>query len=394
MGTTEVKGNKLLLLIGTAWLFDALDVALLSFIMPAIKTSWHLSASTLGVVSSVTSLGMFFGAIIFGHLADKIGRKPIMLVTLLLFSGGNILLALTPNVELFILVRFITGLGLGGELPVATTIIADHFKGKERSRMLVLVDSFWAFGWILAAVLAFSVMTYIGWRVTVLITALMGLYVILIRRHLPETHTAEAAKYSFKEAWTQVWSSQYWRTTLALGILWFVIMFVYYGMFLWLPTVLATRGFPLVKSYGYTVLMSLAQLPGYYLAAWLVGRVSRKLVLSIYLLGTMASAAVFGLATSNTMILVSGAWLSFFTLGAWGIMIAFTPSHYSLAVRGMGIGVTQSIGRVGAIGGPYLVGMLISIGFSIPAVFGVFVGALVLGILVLLFGLKDHVDRD
>jgi len=95
-----------------------------------------------------------------------------------------------------------------------------------------------------------------------LITALMGLYVILIRRHLPETHTAEAAKYSFKEAWTQVWSSQYWRTTLALGILWFVIMFVYYGMFLWLPTVLATRGFPLVKSYGYTVLMSIAQLPG------------------------------------------------------------------------------------------------------------------------------------
>ncbi|MFC6182149.1 MFS transporter [Lactiplantibacillus daowaiensis] len=386
----EVKGHKLLLLIGTAWLFDALDVALLSFIMPAIKTSWHLSAGQLGVVSSVTSLGMFFGAIVFGHLADKIGRKPIMLTTLLLFSIGNLLLAVTPNVTWFIIVRFITGLGLGGELPVATTIIADHFKGPQRSRMLVLVDSFWAFGWILAAVLAFSVMSRIGWRITVVITAFMGLYAILMRRHLPETHTAEAGKYDFKEAWQRVWSSTYWRTTLCLGILWFVIMFVYYGMFLWLPTVLVSRGFPVVKGYGYTVLMSIAQLPGYYLAAWLVGRVSRKLVLSIYLFGTMISAAAFGLAASNMAILISGAWLSFFTLGAWGIMIAFTPGHYPLSVRGMGIGVTQSIGRIGAIGGPYLVGMLMGIGFTIPMVFSVFVGALIIGVLVLFFGLKDQ----
>ncbi len=110
----QVRGNKLLMLIGTAWLFDALDVALLSFIMPVIKKSWQLTAGELGAVSAVTSLGMMFGAVICGYLADKWGRKPVLIGTLLLFSIGNLLLTLTPNVMWFILVRFITGIGLGG----------------------------------------------------------------------------------------------------------------------------------------------------------------------------------------------------------------------------------------------------------------------------------------
>jgi len=169
-------------------------------------------------------------------------------------------------------------------------------------------------------------------------------------------------------------------------------MFAYYGMFLWLPSVLVMRGFSVVHSFGYTVLMSLAQLPGYYLAAWLIGKYRRKIVLASYLLGTMLSAWAFGTATTETMILISGALLSFFTLGAWGIMIAFTPGQFDVAVRGMGMGFAQSIGRIGATIGPFLVGALIAIGFKIPAIFMVFVGALIIGVIVLLVGLHDE-DR-
>lgn len=389
----EVKGNKLLLLIGTAWLFDALDVALLSFIMPVIKQSWQLSASQMGAVSAVTSLGMMIGALGCGYLADKVGRKPVLIMTLLLFSFGNLLLTLAPSVGWFLAVRFITGIGLGGELPVAATIIADHFTGTKRARMLVLVDSFWAFGWILASVLSFVVMPKFGWRITVLITALMGLYALLMRRHLPEkTATEVTSKLGFGPALREVWSSKYRRATFCLSTLWFIIMFAYYGMFLWLPSVLVMRGFSVVHSFGYTVLMSLAQLPGYYLAAWLIGKLPRKVVLTVYLLGTMLSAWAFGTATTETMILISGAWLSFFTLGAWGIMIAFTPGQFDVSVRGMGMGFAQSIGRIGATIGPYLVGSLIAVGFKIPAIFMVFVGALIIGVIVLLVGLRDE-DR-
>ena len=389
----ETKGNKLLLLIGTAWLFDALDVALLSFIMPVIKESWHLSAGQMGAVSAVTSLGMMIGALGCGYLADKWGRKPVLIMTLLLFSLGNLALTVTPNVETFLLVRLITGIGLGGELPVAATIIADHFTGTKRARMLVLVDSFWAFGWILASVLSFVVMPKFGWRITVLITAFMGLYTLIMRRHLPEKAPVEqTTKLGFWPALKQVWSTKYRRATICLSILWFVIMFAYYGMFLWLPSVLVMRGFSMVHSFGYTVLMSIAQLPGYYLAAWLIGKLPRKVVLATYLIGTMLSAWAFGTATTETIILISGAWLSFFTLGAWGIMIAFTPGQFEVAARGMGMGFAQSIGRIGATIGPYLVGALIGIGFKIPAIFMVFVGALILGVVVLLFGLHDE-DR-
>ncbi|AVK60847.1 MFS transporter [Lactobacillus sp. CBA3605] len=385
----EVKGNRLLLLIGTAWLFDALDVALLSFIMPVIKESWQLSAGQLGAVGAVTSLGMIIGALGCGYLADKFGRKPVLIATLLLFSTGNLLLTLTPNVGWFLVVRLITGIGLGGELPVAAAVIADNFTGTKRARMLVLVDSFWAFGWILASILAFLVMPRFGWRVTVLITALMGVYALLMRRHLPDPKPITSHKLGFGPALKRIWSTEYRQTTICMSILWFVIMFVYYGLFLWLPSVLVLRGFSIVHSFGYTILMSLAQLPGYYLAAWLIGKLPRKLVLAIYMLGTMISAAVFGVATSETMLLISGAWLSFFTLGAWGIMIAFTPGQFEASIRGMGMGFAQSIGRIGATIGPYLIGVLIAVGFKIPAIFAIFVGALLIGILVVLLGLRD-----
>jgi len=390
----QVKGNKLLLLIGTAWLFDALDVALLSFIMPVIKESWHLTAGQLGTVSAITSLGMIFGALGCGYLADKWGRKPVLIGTLLLFSVGNLLLTLTPNVGWFLLVRFITGIGLGGELPVAATIIADNFTGTKRARMLVLVDSFWAFGWIIASLLAFLVIPRYGWRITVLITALMGLYALLMRRHLPDgaPDAQPAKRLGFGDSWHRVWSTQYRRTTICLSILWFVIMFVYYGLFLWLPSVLVLRGFSMVHGFGYTVLMSLAQLPGYYLAAWLIGKMARKTVLTLYILGTIVSASVFGLASSSAVILISGAWLSFFMLGAWGIMIAFTPGQFDIEIRGFGMGVAESVGRIGATIGPFLIGALITLGFTIPMIFMVFVGVLIIGVIVLWVGLSDQ-DR-
>jgi Cyanate permease len=171
-------------------------------------------------------------------------------------------------------------------------------------------------------------------------------------------------------------------------------MFSYYGMFLWLPSVLIMRGFSLIHSFGYTLIMSLAQLPGYYFAAWLMGKISRKSILIIYLLGTIVSAFSFGLATTVTTLIVSGAWLSFFNLGAWGTLIAFTPSHFEADVRGMGVGFSQSIGRIGATIGPYLIGAMLGVGLGIPAVFMMFVGVLTFGVLVLVFGISDKKQTD
>lgn len=390
INTKDNSGLKLLMVIGTAWLFDAADVALLSFIMPLLKKEMLLTDGQVGLVSSITTVGMIIGAILFGYLADKFGKKNIIIITLLLFSISNLALALTQNLPQFLLVRFITGIGLGGELPVATTIIADSFSGHRRSKMLILVDSFWAIGWILASLLAFLFMPVYGWRPTVIITSVMALYTLVIRRHLPEQTNVKNDKLNLKVAFGQIWSKDFRRATICLSILWFIIMFTYYGMFLWLPSVLIKRGFSVVHSFKYTLLMSFAQLPGYFLAAYLMGKLSRKKVLAIYLTGTIIGAFMFATAQSEFLVVFSSCILSFFTLGAWGIMIALTPTQYPLEIRGVGIGFTQSIGRIGATIGPYLIGFSLGLGINVSTVFSYFVVGLVIGIIVLVFGMVDN----
>lgn len=390
----EKSGLKLLMVIGTAWLFDAADLALLSFIMPLIKKEWFLNDNQIGLVSSITTVGMMVGAILFGYLADKFGKKNIIIITLLIFSISNLVLALTTNVSQFMLVRFITGIGLGGELPVATTIIADSFSGHKRSKMLILVDSFWAIGWIVASLLAFLFMPIYGWRFTVIVTSVMALYTLVIRCHLPAQTNIKNEKLNLRIALSQIWAKDFRRATICLSLLWFIIMFTYYGMFLWLPSVLIKRGFSVVHSFGYTLLMSFAQLPGYFLAAYLMGKLTRKKVLEIYLVGTIIGAFLFGTAQNTFLVVFSSCLLSFFTLGAWGILIALTPTQYPIEIRGVGIGFTQSIGRIGATIGPYLIGFSLSINLSIATIFFYFVGSLILGIIILIFGMVDKDQKD
>lgn len=381
------------MVIGTAWLFDAADVALLSFIMPLIKQEWHLTAGQIGLVGSITTIGMMIGAFLFGYLADRFGKKNIMMITLLVFSISNLLLAMTTNVNQFLLIRFITGVGLGGELPVASTIIADSFSGHTRSKMLILVDSFWAIGWIFASLLSTLVMPAYGWKFTVIITSLTAIYTLVLRKHLPAETNVKNEKLNLGIALNKIWSAEFRRQTLCLSILWFVIMFVYYGLFLWLPSILIQRNLSISRSFLYTLITSFAQLPGYFLAAYLMGKLSRKKVLGIYIIGTIIGAFLFGTAQTEAMVLFSGSLLSFFTLGAWGIMIALTPTQYPIELRGMGIGFTQAIGRIGATIGPYLIGFSLGIGINTTMIFFYFIAALIIGIIVLTFGMVDA-DRQ
>lgn len=124
-----------------------------------------------------------------------------------------------------------------------------------------------------------------------------------------------------------------------------------------------------------------------------MGKLSRKKVLAIYIIGTIIGAFLFGTAQTEAMVLISGCLLSFFTLGAWGIMIALTPTQYPIELRGMGIGFTQAIGRIGATIGPYLIGFSLGIGINTTMIFFYFILALVIGIAVLTFGMVDT-DRQ
>jgi putative MFS transporter len=390
--------RKLLFTAGLAWMFDAMDVGMLSFVIAALKLEWNLNEVQMGWIGSVSSIGMAVGALAFGLLADRIGRKTVLVLTVLLFSLGSGFSALATGLGVFLILRFFIGAGLGGELPVASTLVSESVVAKKRGRTVVLLESFWAVGWILAALISYFIIPGYGWRLALLISALPAFYTIYLRYSVQDSSRflaqGKAPRPSVLKSIGQVWSKPYVKRTVMLWILWFCVVFSYYGMFLWLPSVVVLKGFSMVKSFEYVLIMALAQLPGYFSAAWLIEKWGRKRVLIVYLLGTAVSAYFFGIATSLPLLLASGIFLSFFNLGAWGVMYAYSPEQYPTSIRGTGTGMAAAFGRVGGIVGPLLVGYLIMQSFSISVVFDIFCASIVLAILAVFFLGEETKNRE
>ncbi|TWT24677.1 MFS transporter [Planomicrobium sp. CPCC 101110] len=384
----SISKNKLLGIAGLGWLFDAMDVGILSFVIAALHQDWDLTTQQMGWIGSVNSIGMAVGAFVFGIYADRVGRKKIFIVTLLLFSIASGLSAFTTTLAAFMVLRFFIGMGLGGELPVASTLVSESVPAAERGRVVVLLESFWAGGWLIAAVISYFVIPSFGWRVALLLTALPALYALYLRINLPDSPQFTAKKTGLQSISTNiksVWSKKYRRPTLMLWIVWFTVVFSYYGMFLWLPSVMVLKGFSLIQSFQYVLIMTLAQLPGYFSAAWLIERMGRKFVLVTYLFGTAASALAFGNADAIATLIVAGAFLSFFNLGAWGALYAYSPEQYPTVIRGTGTGMAASFGRIGGILGPLLVGSLLAADYDISLIFAIFCGSVIIGALAVAF---------
>ncbi|EMT46081.1 MULTISPECIES: MFS transporter [Anoxybacillus] len=394
----DVSRNKLLWIAGLGWLFDAMDVGMLSFILAALQKEWGLTAEQMGWIGSMNSIGMAVGALVFGLLADRIGRKQVFIITLLLFSIGSGLSAFATTLTVFLILRFFIGMGLGGELPVASTLVSESVPAHERGKVVVLLESFWAGGWLLAALISFFVIPAYGWQMALILGALPALYAIYLRINLPDSQKFIAVKTTERRSvWrniADVWAKPYAKQTTMLWILWFAVVFSYYGMFLWLPSVMVMKGFSLIKSFEYVLIMTLAQLPGYFSVAWLIERIGRKAVLIIYLVGTALSAYFFGNAESAAMLMTFGALLSFFNLGAWGALYAYTPEQYPTVIRATGAGMAASFGRIGGILGPLLVGYLVAQNVSMTMIFAIFCVAIFIGALAVLFLGKETKQQE
>ncbi|MGF9698977.1 MFS transporter [Paenibacillus sp. MABNR03] len=383
------KQRKLLFSAGMSWLFDAMEVGMISFIVAALAKEWSLSPGQVGVLTSINSIGMALGALLAGALADRFGRKAILMWTLLIFTIASGLSALATGFAVLCVLRLIAGIGLGGELPVASTLVSESMPTAERGRAVVLLESFWAGGWIVSALIANFVIPEYGWRIAFAIGAVPAFYALYLRRVIQDPprykHNKTIRKTTFREKVAAVWSAPHRRTTIMLWILWFTVIFSYYGMFLWLPSVVMAKGFTLVKSFQYVLIMTLAQLPGYFTAAYFIERYGRKFVLVVYLTLTAVSAIAFGLATTEAAILTAGICLSFFNLGAWGGLYAYSPELYPDSVRSTGVGLATSVGRIGGVLAPLMVGMLVQREVEISLIFTIFFVTILIGAAAVLF---------
>lgn len=381
--------KKILFLTGIGWMFDAMDQGMVSGVMAAIGKDWVLTTGQLGILGSSGMLGMALGAALSGMAADKWGRRRVIMWTLVIYGVASGLSGFAVNYTMLLVLRFLTGFGLGGELPAASTLVSEYSPTKTRGRNVIILESFWAWGWIAAALVAYLMIPVYGWRAAFWVGAVPALFAAYLRRAVPEsprylesvgrkeeaeelvskmekqagiTYESEAAITEVKQqenkarvSFLDLWSKKYLRTTFVLWIIWFGINFGYYGFVLWTPSLLVGRGFALVKSFEFTLIMCLAQLPGYFSAAYLVERLGRKKVLSIYFAGTAVAAWLFGHAGSTNEVLIFGCLLYFFSLGTWGCVYAYTPEVYPTSARASGSGWAAAFGRLGGFVAPLIV---------------------------------------
>lgn len=405
--------RKLLVASGIGWAFDAMDVGLVSFVVAAIAADPHfnLNATEKSWVLSVGFVGMAIGAALGGYFADRVGRKTVFTATLIIFGLANAGMACSWTLVALLIARFIIGLGLGAELPVASTLVSEFSPTRHRGRMTVLLESFWAVGWIIAAAIGAFVIPNTGdwgWRWALLIGALPLLYAVVTRAHIPESvrfleskgreDEAEQAVRYFEQAsgvapvaspkaeplpairTRELFGHQYLARTVAIWLTWFFVNFSYYGAFTWMPSLLADQFGSLTSSFGYTLIISLAQLPGYFLAAWLVEIWGRRRTLSVFLAVSAVAAFAFSQAGSVAAVIGFGMLLSASNLGAWGVLYAVTPEIYPTRLRGAASGAAAAVGRVAAIIAPLLVPWFLTLsGGNKTVAFVIFAVAFVLG---------------
>jgi putative MFS transporter len=412
--------RRLLFMGGLGYVFAAMEAAVIAFILPVVRQRWHLSGVEVGSIGSSSVIGYFFGALTAGLMGDRIGRRAVMMWALVTYCIAAFASAFVDSAGPFFWLRIVAGFGGGAESAIVAPFLSEFAARRFRGRFTGSLAGFFSFGFVGAAVLGYLVVPSFaqGWRIVIIITTLPVVMLIWWRRALPESprwlatqgrmQEAEAimgrieAEYlqrygalpaaedasvapfhprqggSLLQNFLALWSSHLRRLTAMSWILFLSITFVYYAFFTWIPTLLVQNGLTITKSFSFSIAIYLAQIPGYYSAAWLNDRVGRQLSISSYLVLGGLSAVAMAIIHSNIAILFTGILLSFFMNGAYAGIYTYLPEIFPTELRSTGFGIASSVGRLGGMASPILVGFLFP-RFGFPGIFGLSAVVLVIG---------------
>ncbi len=421
--------RRLLFMGGLGYAFDAMDGAIMGFVLPVVSVLWGLTSVQTGVLGSATYIGFFFGAICAGTLGDLFGRRFVMMGALAVYAIATAFSALAMSWPQFFTLRIIAGYGAGAESVIVAPFLAEFVASRHRGWFTGALAGFFSFGWVGAALLGNFIIPLApsAWRFAVFLTAVPVVMLLWWRRSLPESprwlvtrgriQEAEAAVSRLEAAvvaelggtlppvpirppaaprvamgtlWTNLaalWSRPLRRVTAMSWLMWLSLTSCYYAFFTWIPSLLVKSGMTITRSFGYSLLIYIAQIPGYYSAAFLIDRIGRKALIVSYMLLAGASALALANAHSNLEVTVAGALLSFFMNGSYAGLYVYTPELFPTEVRATGHGVASAIGRLGAIASPIVVGYIYPL-YGFAGVFGITTAVLLGGALsVLILGI-------
>lgn len=338
------------------FMLDAMDVLLYSFALQSIRAEFGLSNEQAGLVFTYTLVASAFGGIISGLLCDRFGRQRTLIFTILLYSLASAGSATSHNLPELLFWRSLVGLGLGAEWSAGAVLVAEYWPSDKRARAISLMQSGWAIGYILAAIVAATVLPHYGWRAMFLIGVLPALLTVWIRRNVPEPPVWLERKGPAGSL-MDIFRPPLRRVTIIATMLATTVLFAYWGVFTWLPGFLAApksaggAGFSIVKTSGWIIAMQLGAFFGYNCFGLLADRLGRRLAFAIYVVCAGVMTLAYGSTprwagdNASTVLLIAGPLLGFFGTGFFSLFGTMLAELYPTAVRGAGQGFVYNFGR-------------------------------------------------
>lgn len=413
--------RRLLLMGGLGYCFDAMDLAVIAFVLPVLTTQWSLSSVEAGVLASSSYIGVLLGALTAGVAGDIIGRRRVMMHALAIFCVASLAAAFAQSTTTLFILRLIAGFGTGAESAIVAPFLAEFTAKQYRGRFIGALAGFFSFGFLAAALLGYSLVPAAewGWRAAIVVTALPIVLLLWWRRALPESPRWLESQGRYAEAHqilalieidvarsrgeppiavpaqvpavdqvaTQIsvarniarlWSPSLRRISAMMWLLWLSITFCYYTFFTWIPTLMIQKGMTISQSFGYSIGIYAAQIPGYYSAAYFNDRVGRRATIIAYMSLAGVSALLLSMARDDSWYAIAAMFLSFFMNGTYAGVYAYTSEVFPTEIRATGAGVASAIGRIGAISAPILAGAVAPVWGS-AGVFGATAAALCIG---------------
>jgi MFS family permease len=354
------------------WMLDALDFMLYTMAIGQLRSYFMFDDAVAGFLGTATLVMSGGGGLIFGWVADRFGRARALMWTIAIFSLASLGAATSQSVLQLLFWRTVLGIGMGGEWASGAVLVGETWPAHLRNKAISIMQSGWAIGYIMAAVLAALILPRFGnegWRWLFVVGVLPALFTLWVRRNVRESQTwsARAATPKARENPFKVIFGRDMRSrTILIVLLGGAVQFAYFGLFFWLPPFLARpveqggAGMGVVGSLQWIVLMQIGAYFGYLTFGFIADRLGRRRTFVLFMIAAAIIAPVYGrlAATSPTALLVLSPLLGYFGHGYFSMFGGFVAELYPTEVRATGQGTSYNLGRTLGALAPYSVGVI------------------------------------
>lgn len=359
--------RKALIAASLGWMLDSFDVMLYALVLASIMPELGMTTSVAGQLGSLTLLASAAGGLIFGFVADRFGRTRALMASVLIYSVFTAACGFAQTVPQLALFRILLGIGMGGEWASGAALVSETWPAEHRGKALGFMQSAWAVGYGLAAIVAGVVLPVWGWRGVFFVGILPAFFTLWVRRHVEEPEIwrdARARSQAARGRFADIFRGPMLRLTLALTIMNAFTMFGWWGFNLWLPSYLRlprdAGGIglsPGVMS-SFVFAMQIGMWFGYVTFGFISDAIGRKRSYVIYTLTAAVLIAVYVSLDIPVVLLLLGPFVAFFATGYFSGFGAVTAEIYPTGIRATAQGFTYNIGRIASAAAPFAVGSL------------------------------------